>query len=656
MDIKIKSLVLRNFKGIKSLAISDLENEVIISGRNETGKTTIMDSVLWLLFGKDSTGRKDFNIKTLDKDGEPIHRLEHEVSADLLVDDETITLKKIYKEKWTKPRGKAEAEFMGHTTEHYFNDVPLAERDYNAKIATICPEQLFKLLTNPLAFPSLPWQEERKILFDIAGNISDEEIAGSNPAFTELMEEINGKKTFDEYKREIAMKKKRIREKLDAIPARIDEAQRAIPTVQEDWKTIEKAIDDKGAEIKSIDKEISDISASMNKEYEAYRTKQTEINNKRIRLTNIENDEARKVREKHYEANVKQADLNSRLKNTNRDIDQLKRLIQGSREEAEGYQKDLTEMREEWKRLNGAKLVFNEDDFACPTCKRYFEEGYVNDLKEQMTKAFNENKLKRLVKNVADGKKKAGLIKFCEETIELHQEALSKLIKVAEDLKKELYNMNPLTLEEHALDMELVMKDNVEYHRLLTEIKALQKEIGTEPKKADISQQTARKEEINKELKDLIQRLNQKEFTKRAVMRINELIDRQKDLSQIMSEFEKIEYNVMNFIRAKVEAIEGKVNRLFKTVRFKFFETQINGELNEVCMATVDGVPYSDINNAAQINAGLDIISALSDYYNVYAPTWVDNSEAVNELLPIKSQTIKLYVTEDPILKIISNN
>lgn len=46
MDIKIKSLVLRNFKGIKSLAISDLENEVIISGRNETGKTTIMDSVL----------------------------------------------------------------------------------------------------------------------------------------------------------------------------------------------------------------------------------------------------------------------------------------------------------------------------------------------------------------------------------------------------------------------------------------------------------------------------------------------------------------------------------------------------------------------------------------------------------------------------------
>jgi exonuclease SbcC len=40
-----------------------------------------MDAFLWLFFGKDSTDRKDFEIKTLDENNKPYHRLDHEVSA-----------------------------------------------------------------------------------------------------------------------------------------------------------------------------------------------------------------------------------------------------------------------------------------------------------------------------------------------------------------------------------------------------------------------------------------------------------------------------------------------------------------------------------------------------------------------------------------------
>lgn len=86
--IKLKSLSLVNFKGIRSLNIGFSDAETLVAGENGTGKTTVFDSFLWLLFGKDSTGRSDsnFNIKTLDSDGKPILHLEHSVTGVLSVD------------------------------------------------------------------------------------------------------------------------------------------------------------------------------------------------------------------------------------------------------------------------------------------------------------------------------------------------------------------------------------------------------------------------------------------------------------------------------------------------------------------------------------------------------------------------------------------
>lgn len=86
--IKLKSLSLINFKGVRSLNIGFSDAETLVAGDNGTGKTTVFDSFLWLLFGKDSTGRSDsnFNIKTLDADGKPILHLEHSVTGVLSVD------------------------------------------------------------------------------------------------------------------------------------------------------------------------------------------------------------------------------------------------------------------------------------------------------------------------------------------------------------------------------------------------------------------------------------------------------------------------------------------------------------------------------------------------------------------------------------------
>ena len=92
--IVIRQLTLLNFKGIRNLTVDFDAIETNIYGANGAGKTTVFDAFTWLLFGKDSKDRKDFNIKTLGEDGKAIERLPHEVTACIEVNGEEINLKK----------------------------------------------------------------------------------------------------------------------------------------------------------------------------------------------------------------------------------------------------------------------------------------------------------------------------------------------------------------------------------------------------------------------------------------------------------------------------------------------------------------------------------------------------------------------------------
>ena len=76
------------------------------------------------------------------------------------------------------------------------------------------------------------------------------------------------------------------------------------------------------------------------------------------------------------------------------------------------------------------------------------------------------------------------------------------------------------------------------------------------------------------------------------------------------------------------------------------FDEQINGGMTETCVCTVDGVPYSDLNNAAKVQAGMDIIGAMAEHYGFYPPVWVDNRESIVRLPEMRQQVISLVVSE----------
>jgi len=101
------------------------------------------------------------------------------------------------------------------------------------------------------------------------------------------------------------------------------------------------------------------------------------------------------------------------------------------------------------------------------------------------------------------------------------------------------------------------------------------------------------------------------------------------------------------FIKAKVNLLEDKINSRFRMARFKMFKENINGGVEPCCETLYRGIPFSSMNNAAKINVGVDIINTLSEHYDGFtAPIFVDNAEAVTQLIETRGQLIRLIVSK----------
>ena len=88
-------------------------------------------------------------------------------------------------------------------------------------------------------------------------------------------------------------------------------------------------------------------------------------------------------------------------------------------------------------------------------------------------------------------------------------------------------------------------------------------------------------------------------------------------------------------------------------VKWRLFETQINGGISECCEAMVDGVGWPDVNHAGKVNGGIDCINILSKHYQCTAPIFIDFRESVSRIIETGSQVINLIKSEpDKVLRV----
>lgn len=648
-NIIIKRMRLINFKAFKDFSIEFNEHITVIQGRNGSGKTTIFDAFTWLLFGKNSDDRKDFGIKTKDAYGNVIENVPHEVSAVLLVNGEEITLCRRLVEKWQKKRGSAVAEFTGNTEERLFNDVPCSVKEWNEKIDNICTEQVFKFITNPLYFNQQKPDVQRAMLFRMAGNISDDEIASECEDFRALLDKLTGK-TLDEYKKEIAAKKKRLKAEIDTIPDRIDERKRDMPEAA-DWDAINASIAEKKQQKEELEAQITDASQAYAAANDERMQKVKELSDLKQKRATLENNIKNEVQSGYHKALQEKKEISYKVSDLSQEINRKKEQLARDRKNLESWSAYREKLIAEWKEINARTLQFNEDDFRCPTCHRPFEPDEIEAKQQEMTQRFNTRKANELEENRKVGKENTKRMQELEASIKETEDAISAKTAELEKLKSsEAYTANPT-----CPDAMPVIEANAEWKSLSEKIDELEAETRKPIEIANNADIKERCKQIDNEIDALKNILANKGIIERNNARIAELEKQLRTQSEELAELEGIEFTIAEFTKARIEAVDKRINGMFSLVKFKMYEKQINGGEVETCIATVDGIPYSDLNDAKKVNAGLDIINAICKFEGITAPIFCDNAESVNKLLDTASQQIRLVVTFDENL-IIKNN
>lgn len=638
MQIILKKLCLKNFKGIRSLEVN-FSPVTTISGDNATGKTTIFDAFIWLMFGKDSEDRKDFNIKTLDKNNSPIHFLEHEVTGVLTIDGTDHELKKIYKEKWVKKRRQEDQEFSGHTTDYFINQVPVQQKDYQAQLSSWVPEDIFKMITSVTYFNTIAWSARRTLLMKMIDDVTDQDVLSSHKELQSLFDKLSGK-SFAAYKDEINYKKKRLKEDIEKIPTRIDEINNNMPQ-QVDEATITARVDEIKNKLSEIDSEIANRGKANEKYIDQHDRVKNEImalQDKLREITTGLNEKRSAVltdsRNKKTELSAKIDSLTTRLGISNNTRDGLSVQITQ-------ITKEMDELREHWAEENATALIMDESKFSCPTCGRTYDSENIESRKQEMIINFNTRKVKKLEEITTHGTKLKNQRADYMKSIEALDNEIAGITKEIEENKGLIDGIK----EPQLLPLDEVLSRDPEYQEITKQIETLKTSVSVIPQ-VNISDLQAEKSTLNSEMDILKSKLLRSSDIDKLRARIKELTAQEKEMSQQLANLEKDEFEIQQFETAKITLLEDRINKLFHLVKFKMFNRLINGGYDDTCEAMVNGVPYSDLNHAAKINAGIDIINTLSDHFKAFAPVWIDNAEAVNELIPCKSQTVRLIVTE----------
>lgn len=655
MKILLKRLSLKNFKGIKGLEI-DFGKLTTIQGENATGKTTIFDGFLWLLFGKDSQGKSAFEIQPLDNQGNVLHGLETSVTAILDVDGYERILGRTLSEKWIKQRGEAEAELKGTQTTFAVDGIPTKLKDYQAAINSIINEELFKMVTNPLFFPTMKWQDQRKVLLEITGEPEEENVIKYNPSLSPLRDEMQD--GIDNFIKRTKASIGKLKDQLKSIPFRIDECNNSIMEV--DTETLEFQKKSIVGGIEHLDEQIAD-SSKANEEKLKLQDKLFELKNKQNELASKAVQEAQKPLQ--YIQNAI-AEIESEMRMKAIDVTDMeagvKRLQNSSdllNEEMKVKKDKQQELRNEWIEVNKRTFNFDENQSICPCCGRPYDMGKIEEIRQNAEETFAVGKKKSLDLIADEGKKLgdeiAELVKQMSRNtckITKNKCKIAEIEKVIEDKKAKLFDLEKQK-ESFNNATEIVIPDMEEVTKEIALVQADIEDFGL----TDNSILKEKKKELQGQLEDINKQLNAKDNNSKLLARIEELKEEEKELNIKIAELEGRLYLGEEFIRTKVELLESSINEKFGgAVTFKLFNNQVNGGLSECCEAMVDGVPFSNVNTAGRINAGLSIIKTLSEHYNVQAPIFIDNRESINNIVDFEGQVINLKVSKDKKIKIES--
>ncbi len=642
MRMKLIRIHIQNFKGCKDRSI-DFGNRTAIKGQNGSGKTTIADAVMWVLFGKDSSGASSFDIRPKDAMGIDVDFVDIQVETVWDVDGRELTIVKTQRQNWVKKRGSEEKTFEGNVNLYEVNTIPKAEKEFKAYIEALVPEEVFKFVSNTNAFMAQKPIDRRKTLFKLVSDMTDADVLATDPKFQSLADQLaqfTSEEILSRDKKALLENKK----KLDEIPARIDEVSKTI--VEQDYSLAEVQLQDLREKLQQIENEPMDASG-----YEDVNRLKAEIAKYKGELQEIEREANTGIVKARKDIQCKIIDIDQELNRLINQASSDERQLENIKNIITGKEEQLRKLGVDYSTEKAKEMA--EGVSICPVCKQEYPES----MKEDMKAAFETEKERKLREINLSGKSVSDAIKAYKAQIIELESRISANEDSIDILRK---NKTNLQTELETLPVSADLSSNDRYQATHNSLINAEGNLDialnmTKDADARIQAHNERKRAIQSEI-DVVNRiLAGKQTVANSRARVEELKEEQRRLSQAIANTEKEIYLLEEFNKAKVNLLSDKINAHFKVVRWKLFERQINGGYNPICEPLINGQAYSSaLNSGHKILAELDIIQALQRIYDVSVPVFLDNAERINDFnIPdMDCQLITLSVTEDPVLKV----
>ena len=637
--MKLLNLTLDNFKGTKHYSL-DLPNgcSAAVYGENGAGKTTLADAWCWLLFGVDSKGQSDsknggFQVATKETSG-----LDYSVSATIEVDGRVHILRRVYREDFSRKNGESEKGQAKNHTDYYLDDTPLkTKKQYDAFIDTLFPSrEIGRALTIPSYFPGeLEPNARRELLLKLfAPEITEDSVIERHPELARLRT-YKDYKTVEQYRDWAKAQRTAVNKELDSIPGRIDEANLAkredIPT-PEDEAVFQRLQAEKAKLAMKISaaRNGSDVADAQRRKGEAeaqLARKKAEYMGKFLHANDSLNADAQALRKE--------------ISDKERDLFLLKRKNEERVLFMENIRKEIKRLGGEWQEWQ--EKCFDESSTICPTCGQPLPPEQAQEAREKFNLArsreiarIEEKGLKLREQNEKD----AAIIKAERQEIAAAEQELEALREKLDKLAAAIVTPPPFESTE-------------EYQSIIKQIQGIEQEIALyKAKDGKKLEPLLEKEEIiQQQLDELARKKLNAEANQQQEQRIRDLLAKQKELNLQLTTLDDGLALADQFIRLRAMDLEKDINSRFEVVRWKLFDIQVNGGVKTCCEAMADNnngvfVEYSsNLNDGRRIQAGVDIINAITNATGVTAPIWIDGAGELTKELHTQSQCVRLYAS-----------
>lgn len=652
--VELKQISIENYKKFET-AEYQFAPRTMVSGRNQQGKTTLMDAYFDTLTEKLADGTSPNSVRRKENGEEVEGVVARELT--LLIDGEETVIRKETK------KGKSSS-----TTKYQVDGFDYNQTKYKDFLKNIADPEIILMCSNAKAFLNKLQKstaEARKTLTDMSGFNADA-FMKNNAEIMQITKRHSVEETVKTLNKAKKDKQKEIDEKKAESKA-VKNQETPDAAVLEEKKTV---VLDKLNSLLEKEKQLN----KSNKVYDELSYEITGLKKSRdsivSKATEVLQDEKRKIISL----------LNNRRFKQKQEEENLRILenFLATAEKPERIQQRIKVLQDKYKQTYAStfdettlKLIqseeFDPESAICPTCGQNLPEEQIEQLRTEFEKKKQERINAELAKKEQfEADKQQKLKEITEEgnaEVTRKREVEEKRKDIESQIEQTKKNIATLISEIVQKEKELEklpsepdMSGNAEYQAVVAEIHKKQEQLdGLTNNSEEKASVQAERMSVEKELTGIETKI---EMAKQAVQKQVETLERlnaeQKKLGQEHSDIQQKLDLLKEFSIQKNQKLAEMINPHFKHFQFQFLDYTQDGEPVEVCKMICNDIGYFDgLNHSDQILCNIDLVVGLQELNGLNLPVWVDDVESVNaDRIPDTGRQMILLKVSDDELKV----